>query len=104
MVADTVSSPATVAVEQRHLAEDVREIRSRLTSMEGTTHEINVRLAELTGKFATVDAVLKLTERVSELEAVLNRGKGGMQAVWVTVGILFTLANLLIASYGKFWS
>lgn len=89
--------------EARHLGEDVREIKSRLTSLEGTTHDIKVHMAELIGKFATVDAVLRLQTEVEHLKGELARGRGMAQMGWLILGVLFTLANLIIASKGKLW-
>lgn len=89
--------------EARHLGEDVREIKSRLTSLEGTTHDIKVHMAELIGKFATVDAVLRLQTDMEHLKSELARGRGMAQMGWMLIGLVFTLANLAIASKGKIW-
>lgn len=89
--------------EARHLAEDVREIKSRMTNVEATTHEIKIHMAELIGKFATVDAVLRLQSEVEQLKGELAKSRGMAQMGWLIIGVIFTLANLAIAGKGKFW-
>lgn len=92
-----------LAVEQRHLYEDMREVKSRVTSIEAQLHELNLGMAKLTNQFATVDALLKLQERVAALEGLRYRGQGGAQALWVVLGVLITLANIALAAKGKVW-
>jgi hypothetical protein len=93
----------SVEVEQRHLAEDVREVKSRITSIEASLHDMGLTMAKLTNQYVTVDALLKLQERVSALEALRYKGQGSLQALWIVFGVLITLGNLAAATKGKLW-
>ena len=103
MTAAQIGEREAVSVELRHLVQDIGEIKSRLTNVEATGHEIKVHMAELIGKFATVDAVLKMQHEIDTLKAEISRSKGIASASWMLIGLIFTIANLAIASKGKIW-
>lgn len=100
----TASDPyGRLDVENRHLSDDMREVKSRITSIEASLHDVGLSMARLTNQYVTVDALLKLQERVAALEVLRQRGQGSLQAVWVVLGLVITLVNLAAATKGKLW-
>lgn len=99
----TASDFGPISVEQRHLSEDVREVKTRVTSIEAGLHELNLSMAKLTNQFVTVEALIKLQERVAALEALRLKGQGGGQVLVYVFGIIITLVNLAAATKGKLW-